>query len=141
VNATQRLFGFVWQGQALAMDFSAVHAAFRSTGLVAGPPKSQALGMLLRDGTPTMVMPHGHVLQTMDGQAFAPKSQQPEPGLDQPSWVVVLAEQTSPVRLAFRADETHGPFRASLARTEQGVVATYRDREWLVLRSTSPLNP
>jgi hypothetical protein len=45
-----------------------------------------------------------------------------------------LSEQTTPVRLAFRAEETHGPFRASLVRGGQGVVAEYSDRQWHVLR-------
>lgn len=133
MSATQRLFGFVWQGQAMAIDFSAVHAAFRSSSLLAGPPKSAALGMLMREGTPTMVMPHDQLLETLDGSPVDGQAQ-PEPALDASMWVVVLSEQTTPVRLAFRAEETHGPFRASLVRSEHGVVAEYSDRQWQVLR-------
>jgi mannose/cellobiose epimerase-like protein (N-acyl-D-glucosamine 2-epimerase family) len=134
VSPTQRLFGFVWQGQAMAIDFSAVHAAFRSSSLQAGPPKSAALGMLMREGTPTMVMPHDQLLETLDGSAVSVQSQ-PEPALDASMWVVVLSEQTTPVRLAFRAEETHGPFRATLIRGEHGVMAEYSDRQWQVLRA------
>jgi len=134
VSASQRLFGFVWQGQALAIDFAAVHAAFRCNSLLAGPPRSAAVGMLMRDGTPTMVLPHDQLLQTLDG-ADLNWDNLTEPGLDVPSWVVVLSEQSSPVRLAFRAEETHGPFRASLLRDEQGVMAQYSDRDWRVLRA------
>ncbi|MFZ9140411.1 MAG: hypothetical protein ACO21C_02985 [Burkholderiaceae bacterium] len=133
MSATQRLFGFVWQGQAMAIDFAAVHAAFRSSQLLAGPPKSAALGMLMREGTPTMVLPHDQLLETLDGASVAPA--QTEPPLDAAMWVVVLSEQTTPVRLAFRAEETHGPFRASLVRGEHGVIAEYSDRQWQVLRA------
>lgn len=118
----------------MAIDFSAVHAAFRSSNLQAGPPKSAALGMLMREGTPTMVMPHDQLLETLDGSAL-PVQSQPEPALDASMWVVVLSEQTTPVRLAFRAEETHGPFRASLIRGEHGVMAEYSDRQWQVLRA------
>lgn len=118
----------------MAIDFSAVHAAFRSSNLQAGPPKSAALGMLMREGTPTMVMPHDQLLETLDGSAV-PAQSQPEPPLDASMWVVVLSEQTTPVRLAFRAEETHGPFRASLIRGEHGVMAEYSDRQWQVLRA------
>lgn len=134
MSVTQRLFGFVWQGQAMAIDFSAVHAAFRSNQLLAGPPKSAALGMLMREGTPTMVLPHDQLLETLDGGAMTAGTQT-EPPLDAAMWVVVLSEQTTPVRLAFRAEETHGPFRASLVRGEHGVVAQYSDRQWQVLRA------
>lgn len=134
MSATQRLFGFVWRGQAMAIDFSAVHAAFRSNNLLAGPPKSLALAMLMRDGTPTMVLPHDQLLETLDG-SVVPTQSQPEPALDASVWVVVLSEQTTPVRLAFRAEETHGPFRASLVRGEHGVIADYSDRQWQVLRT------
>lgn len=133
MSTTQRLFGFVWQGQAMAIDFAAVHAAFRSSQLLAGPPKSAALGMLMREGTPTMVLPHDHLLETLDGASLSPA--QAEPPLDAAMWVVVLSEQTTPVRLAFRAEETHGPFRASLVRGEYGVIAEYSDRQWQVLRA------
>ena len=118
----------------MAIDFSAVHAAFRSSNLQAGPPKSAALGMLMREGTPTMVMPHDQLLETLDGSAV-PVQSQPEPALDASMWVVVLSEQTTPVRLAFRAEETHGPFRATLIRGEHGVMAEYSDRQWQVLRA------
>jgi hypothetical protein len=133
MSATQRLFGFVWQGQAMAIDFSSVHAAFRSSQLLAGPPKSAALGMLMREGTPTMVLPHDQLLETLDGASVAPA--QTEPPLDAAMWVVVLSAQTTPVRLAFRAEETHGPFRASLVRGEHGVIAEYSDQQWQVLRA------
>lgn len=134
MSVTQRLFGFVWQGRAMAIDFSAVHAAFRSNQLLAGPPKSAALGMLMRGGTPTMVLPHDQLLETLDGAAM-PVLTQVEPPPDAAMWVVVLSEQTTPVRLAFRAEETHGPFRASLVRGEDGVMAEYSDRQWQVLRA------
>jgi mannose/cellobiose epimerase-like protein (N-acyl-D-glucosamine 2-epimerase family) len=88
----------------------------------------------MREGTPTMVMPHDQLLETLDGSAV-PAQSQPEPALDASMWVVVLSEQTTPVRLAFRAEETHGPFRASLIRGEHGVVAEYSDRQWQVLRA------
>ena len=133
MSATQRLFGFVWQGQAMAIDFSSVHAAFRSSQLLAGPPKSAALGMLMREGTPTMVLPHDQLLETLDGGSVAPA--QTEPPLDAAMWVVVLSEQTTPVRLAFRVEETHGPFRASLVRGDHGVIAEYSDRQWQILRA------
>ena len=134
----QRLFGFVWQGQAIAIDFSVVHAVFRGGQLLPAPPKSAALGMLMREGTPTMVLPHDHLLETIDG---SPPSGAGHAGpiTDGALWLVVLSGQSTPVRLAFLAEETHGPFRASLVYGDHGVTADYGGREWLVLRTKSGL--